>query len=310
MYDDDLEDDLILSDDELGYILGDDFEGLEDIDDEFDLGDYLQKSDYELDGIIGDLGAPRKKRRKAKKAKKVRQVARRKGISPKRVAKGAKQKLKSRKTTLKMSRQEVSCSPTPVCAATTAVRQVLYDTEALANTQASGDVAYFSVIRGQTTTVSGSSITKAEYHTNMTASKSLPNPQYFDLEGISMCVNATNGASVQQLGNLRKNCSVVLYLGSTPHLTLQLADIPMYSPLQGAFDGTQGITPTNIGWIAGAKEQYDCRTYSERTGEWRPIRINAQEVFWVNLKINSTLALGATCDLVFRLHGILHKEMR
>lgn len=307
---DDLDDDLILSDDELGYILGDDFEGLDDVDDEFDLGDYLQLDDYELDGIIGDLGAPKKKRRKAKKAKRIRKLARKKGISGKRVAKGAKKKVKGRKNKLRMSNQEISCSPLPGCAATTAVRQVLYDTEALATTQGAGDVAYFSVIRGQTTNVSGSSVTKAEYHTNMTSSKSLPNPQRFDLEGLSMCVNATNGASVQQLGNLRKNCSVVLYLGSTPHLTLQLADIPMYSPLQGSFDGTQGVTPTNLGWVAGARESYDCRTYQERTGEWRPIRINAQEVFWINLKINAALSMGAGCDLVFRLHGILHKEIR
>lgn len=305
---DDLDDDLVLSDDDLGDILGDDLDGVDE--DVLDgVGDYLRLDDDQLDGIIGDLGKPNKSRRRAKKAKKIKRVARRKGISPQKVLKAAKKK-KARRSQLKMSTGSITCSPAPGCSALTAIRQVMYDTETLAATQAAGDVAFFSVIRGQTTNVSGSSVTKAEYHTNMTASKSLPNPQMFDLEGISMCVNSTNGASVQQLGNLRKNCSVVLYLGATPHLTLQLADLPMYSPLQGSFDGTQGVTPTNLGWIQAAKEWYDCRTLNPRTGAWSPIRINAQEVFWVNLKINSTLSMGAACDLVFRLHGTLHREIR
>lgn len=304
---DELDDDIVLSDDELSYIADDEVSGIDE--DTFDgVGDYLRMEDSDLSGIESDLGKSPKARSRAKKAKRVKRIAARKGKSPKKILKAAKKK--AAKKRLKMSTSSMVCAPQVACAGLTAIKQNMYDTETLSATQSAGDVAYFSVIRGQTTTVSGSSVTKAEYHTNMTASKSLPNPQMFDLMGISMGVNATNGASVRQLGNLRANCSVVLYIGSTPHITLQLADLPMYSPLQGSFDGTQGITPTNVGWVQGAKEYYDVRTLNQKSGEWSPYRINAQEVFWVNLKINAALSMGANCDLVFRLHGILWREIR
>lgn len=274
-------------------------------DDLIGLGDYLTLDDYDLEGLEAS-GNP-KKARKARAARKIKRLAKAKGTKAKRVHRRlVKRRIQRKSGFYGASGDNMICGKPVTCAGLVPIPQILYDTENLSTTQAAGDISYFTVIQGQTSSVNGT-LNKAEYHTNMTSSKSLPNPQEFDLTGISWQVET---ATARALNDLRNKGSVVLYLGNHPYLTLPLSVIPMYAPLQGSFDGTTSSTPSQLAWVWGQRDTYDCRILDVESGILRPIHINRQETFWIRLKLNAALSMGADKDVRFQLHGVLYREVR
>ena len=171
---------------------------------------------------------------------------------------------------------------------------------------AAGDVTFFAIPEGQSSSVSGSAITKSKYHTNMTAVKMLPVPQRFDVFGLSWCMDS---ATVAAVNDIRNKCAVQFYIGNTPYATLRLSLIPFYSSVNAAFDGTNGAVP-NVAWCTGPKEMYDLRTFDLDSGVLIPQRIALQENFSVILKIDSALNMSAAKDVCFTLHGIKWTEIR
>lgn len=291
-------------DEEMGddILLGLGIEGLSE--EELDgLYDYVQLNDYDLDGLVG-LGG--RKGRVAQAAKRVKGAARGSTQRAKSIVRGAR---KAKRNKLSYGSGGVYCPPAPGCAVMKRVNQIMYDTESLATTQAAGDVNYFSTPLGQSSSISGNAITKTQYHTNMTASKSLPSPQSYDIIGVSFQLesnNGTTGATIRALGNLRANCSVVIYINNNAELTIPLCVMPMFAPLQAAYDGTSGSL--NTSWVWGSAEMYNMRVLGNN-GMWNPIHINPLENFWLQLKIGNALSLGATFDLKFNFHGILSKAV-
>lgn len=291
--------------------IGDDIEDYDELlgglsDDEVeDVGAFMQMDGYELDGILGDLGASKRKKKLAHTAKKIKVKAKQKGVSSKRLYRRAKQKKAARKMK-SFGGKEISCGVSAPCAGLLPKNEPVYDTERLAATQAAGDVSFFAIPEGQSSSVSGSAITKSKYHTNMSAVKMLPVPQRFDVFGLSWCMDT---ATAQALNDIRNKCAAIFYIGNTPYATLRLSLLPFYSSIQGSFDGTTGQTPANLAWCTGPKEMYDLQTLNS-SGILVPQRIALQENFSVILKIDSALSMGAAKDVSFYLHGIKWTEVR
>lgn len=295
--------------------IGDDIEDYDDLlgdlsDDEAeDVGAFMQMDGYELDGILGDIGASPRKKKLAKAAKRIKIKAKKRGVPSKKLYRRAKQKkarVKAKRQMKAFGAQEISCGVQAPCAGLLPKNEPVYDTERLSATQAAGDVTFFAIPEGQSTSVSGSAITKSKYHTNMTAVKMLPVPQRFDVFGLSWCMDT---ATAQALNDIRNKCAVIFYIGNTPYATLRLSLLPFYSSIQGSFDGTTGQTPANLAFCTGPKEMYDLRTF-DKSGVLVPQRIALQENFSVILKIDSALSMGAAKDISFYLHGIKWTEVR
>ena len=291
--------------------IGDDIEDYDDLlgdlsDDEAeDVGAFMTMDGYELDGILGDLGASSRKKKLARAAKRIKIKAKRKGVPSKKLYRRAKQKKRAKKMK-SFGGKSMSCGVQAPCAGLLPKNEPVYDTERLAATQAAGDVTFFAIPEGQSSSVSGSAITKGKYHTNMTAVKMLPVPQRFDVFGISWGMDT---ATVAALNDIRNKCAVIFYIGNTPYATLRLSLLPFYSSIQAAYDGTNGAVP-NIAWCTGPKAEYDLRTLDLNSGILVPQRIALQENFSVILKIDSALNMGAAKDICFTLHGIKWTEVR
>lgn len=305
--------------------IGDDIEDYDELlgglnDDEVeDVGAFMVMDGYELDSIIDDVGASPRKRKLAKAAKRIKVKAKKKAVPSKKVYRKAKQKRAQKKARRAVAAQsgtagqvstvggqEMYCATQPPCVGLLPKNEPVYDTERLSATQAAGDVTFFAIPEGQSSSVSGSAITKSKYHTNMTAVKMLPVPQRMDVSGISWSMDT---ATAQALNDIRNKCAVIFYIGNTPYATLRLSLLPFYSSVQGAFDGTTGQTPANLAWCTGPKEQYDLRTLNS-SGLLTAQRIALQENFSVILKIDSALSMGAAKDISFYLHGIKWTEVR
>lgn len=304
--------------DDIGDDIGDDIEDYDDLlgdlsDDEAeDVGAFMAMDGYELDGILGDIGASPRKKKLARAAKRIKVKAKRKGVPSKKLYRRAKQKKRAKKRAKKMKSfggKNMSCGVQAPCAGLLPKNEPVYDTERLSATQAAGDVTFFAIPEGQSSSVSGSAITKSKYHTNMTAVKMLPVPQRFDVFGISWCMDT---ATAQALNDIRNKCAAIFYIGNTPYATLRLSLLPFYSALQGSFDGTTGQTPANIAWCTTASKDgtFDLRTFDSDKGILVPQRIALQENFSVILKIDSALNMGAAKDISFYLHGIKWTEVR
>lgn len=292
--------------------IGDDIEDYDDLlgdlsDDEAeDVGAFMTMDGDELDGILGEVGASPRKKRLARAAKRIKVKAKRRGVPSKKLYRKAKQK-KARRKMKSFGGKGMVCGVQAPCAGLLPKNEPVYDTERLSATQAAGDVTFFAIPEGQSSSVSGSAITKSKYHTNMTAVKMLPVPQRFDVFGLSWCMDTATG---QALNDIRNKCAVIFYIGNTPYATLRLSLLPFYSSVQGSFDGTTGQTPANLAWCTGPKEQYDLRTFDLNSGILVPQRIALQENFSVILKIDSALSMGAAKDISFYLHGIKWTEVR
>ena len=282
-----------------------------------DVGAFMQLKGYELDGIIGDLGASSRKKRLARAAKKIKMKANQAAIPSAKLYKRAKKRRHKRLAAqsgivksmdaVGFGESNMVCGVQPPCTGLLPKNEPVYDTERLSATQAAGDVTFFAIPEGQASSVSGSSITKSKYHTNMTAVKMLPVPQRFDVMGLSWCMDT---ATAQALNDIRNKCAVIFYIGNTPYTTLRLSLLPFYSSVQSSFDGTTGQTPANVAWCTGPKEMYDLRTFDLKTGVLVPQRIALQENFSIILKIDSALSMGAAKDICFTLHGIKWTEIR
>lgn len=296
---DDIGDDIEDYDELLGGLSDDDIE---------DVGAFMQMDGYELDGILGDVGASPRKKKLARAAKNIKVKAKRKGVSSKRLYRRAKQKKRAKKMK-SFGGKSMVCGVQAPCAGLLPKNEPVYDTERLSATQAAGDVTFFAIPEGQSSSVSGSAITKSKYHTNMTAVKMLPVPQRFDVFGISWCMDTATG---QALNDIRNKCAIQFFIGNTPYATLRLSLLPFYSALQGSFDGTTGQTPANLAWCTTASKDgtYDLRTFDLNSGILVPQRIALQENFSVILKIDSALSMGAAKDISFYLHGIKWTEVR
>lgn len=277
-----------------------------------DVGAFMQMDGYELDGILGDIGASPRKKKLARAAKKIKIKAKKRAVPSKKLYRKAKQKRARRKAARQMKSfggKDMVCGVQAPCAGLLPKNEPVYDTERLSATQAAGDVSFFAIPEGQASSVSGSSITKSKYHTNMTAVKMLPVPQRFDVFGISWCMDT---ATAQALNDIRNKCAAIFYIGNTPYATLRLSLLPFYSSIQGSFDGTTGQTPANLAWCTTAAKEgtYDLRTFDMDSGVLVPQRIALQENFSVILKIDSALNMGAAKDISFYLHGIKWTEVR
>lgn len=294
MYDD-------LEDDELGL-----YDDLDDIGDEYDLdglGDYMTMDYDELSGRAarGD--------RKAKAAIKVKKTSKKYGVSNRKAAKALKKQAKKqarKRSKVGMSSGSIECPTEPGCEILAPVNQPLYDTERLTTTH-STEVTFFSTILGQASTVSGASITKNTYHTNMNAPKGLPSPQRYEMRGLTVDLPR---CPIDSLNDLNENCSIEFYLGSTVHITVPFSLVPQYAPTQGAFDGTTGQTPANIGWRTSPEWCLDLRAYDRKNRKLDLLKINKQETFSIKLKFNAALTLAAALDVRFIFHGILWREVR
>ena len=298
--------------DEIGEEL-DDEELLGDLsdDDVEDVGAFMEMDGYELEGILGDMGASPRKKKLARAALKIKRKAKKKAMPSKKLYRRAKQKKAARRAARKMKSfggKELSCGVSAPCAGLLPKNEPVYDTERLSATQAAGDVSFFAIPEGQSSSVSGSAITKSKYHTNMSAVKMLPVPQRFDVFGISWGMDT---ATAQALNDIRNKCAIQFFIGNTPYATLRLSLLPFYSSIQGSFDGTTGQTPANLAWCTTAAKEgtYDLRTL-DNSGVLVPQRIALQENFSVILKIDSALSMGAAKDISFYLHGIKWTEVR
>lgn len=287
-------------------MFGDYDDDMDGIGDEYDLdglGDMLYRDDYELGELAG------KGNKKAKAALKIKKTAKKHGVSKQKAAKALRKQAKRRakkEGRFGMSSGSIACPTEPGCPVLAPINQPLYDTERLTTTH-STDITYFSTILGQATTVSGSSITKGTYHTNMNTPKGLPSPQRYEMRGLTVDLPR---CPVDSLNDLNENCSVEFYLGSSVHVTVPFSLIPMYAPTQGSFDGTTGQTPANIAWRNSPEWCLDLRAYNHKTKGLELLRINKQETFSVKLKFNAALTLAAALDVRFIFHGILWREVR
>ena len=301
--------------------IGDDIEDYDDLlgdlsDDEAeDVGAFMTMDGYELEGILGDIGASPRKKKLAKAAKRIKIKAKKRGVPSKKLYRKAKQKKarkKARKAlggTRSFGGKNMSCGVQAPCAGLLPKNEPVYDTERVSATQAAGDVTFFAIPEGQSSSVSGSAITKSKYHTNMTAVKMLPVPQRFDVFGISWSMDT---ATAQALNDIRNKCAIQFFIGNTPYATLRLSLLPFYSSIQGSFDGTTSQTPANLAWCTTAAKEgtFDLRTFDLNSGVLVPQRIALQENFSVILKIDSALNMGASKDISFYLHGIKWTEVR
>ena len=309
---DDIGDDIEDYDELLGDLSNDEVE---------DVGAFMTMDGYELDGIIGDIGASPRKRKLARTAKRIKVKAKQKAVPSKKVYRKAKQKRAQKQARRAVAARtgvagrdtsvggkEMSCGTQAPCAGLLPKNEPVYDTERLSATQAAGDVTFFAIPEGQSSSVSGSAITKSKYHTNMTAVKMLPVPQRFDVYGLSWAMDT---ATAQALNDIRNKCAVIFYIGNTPYATLRLSLLPFYSSIQGSFDGTTGQTPANLAWCTTAAKDgiYDLTTL-DSNGVKLPQRIALQENFSVILKIDSALSMGAAKDISFYLHGTKWTEIR
>lgn len=293
--------------------IGDELDDYDDLlgglgDDEVeDVGSFMMMDGYELEGILNDVGASPSKKRKAKAALRIKRKAKRLNVRSKDLYRKAKQK-KARRRMRAFGGKEMVCGVQAPCAGLLPKNEPVYDTERLSSTQAAGDVTFFAIPEGQSSSVSGSAITKSKYHTNMTAVKMLPVPQRFDVFGLSWCMDTATG---QALNDIRNKCAVIFYIGNTPYATLRLSLLPFYSAIQGSFDGTTGQTPANLAWCTTASRDgtWDLRTFN-KNGILIPQRIELQENFSIVLKIDSALSMGANKDISFYLHGIKWTEIR
>ena len=190
-----------------------------------DVGAFMQLKGYELDDIIGDdLGASSRKKRLARAAKKIKMRANQAAIPSAKLYKRAKKRRHKRLAAqsgivnkkpmdaVGFGESNMVCGVQPPCTGLLPKNEPVYDTERLSATQAAGDVTFFAIPEGQASSVSGSSITKSKYHTNMTAVKMLPVPQRFDVMGLSWCMDT---ATAQALNDIRNKCAVIFYIGNT-----------------------------------------------------------------------------------------------
>ena len=160
--------------------ISDDMEDYDDLlgdlsDDEAeDVGAFMVMDGYELDGIIGDIGASPRKKKLARAAKRIKVKAKRRGVPSKKLYRKAKQRKRAKKAGKKMKSfggKSMVCGVQAPCAGLLPKNEPVYDTERLSATQAAGDVTFFAIPEGQSSSVSGSAITKSKYQDVACAAK-------------------------------------------------------------------------------------------------------------------------------------------